>query len=51
MAVADPCAWCGEPATHYCTGCGKWICNKPSCIANSAASAVNNLTRRIKKWL
>lgn len=32
------CAWCGAPATHYCSGCGKCICGSASCRAKSVAS-------------
>ena len=34
------CEWhCGNRATHYCNGCGKWICNSPKCNAYSIADS------------
>jgi len=35
-----PCAWCGKPATHFCSDCGKYICDKWICKAKSAAVVV-----------
>lgn len=35
------CEWnCGRIATHFCSGCGKWICSSPGCLAKSTAAAV-----------
>ncbi len=35
------CEWgCGRMATHYCYGCGKWVCSHPLCVAKSALSAL-----------
>ena len=33
------CAYCGLSATHFCSGCGKWVCDKMSCAAKGAAAA------------
>src|SRR5258707_761569 len=38
-----PCAWCGKPSTHLCTGCDKCICFSPACIAKSAAVAAKKV--------
>jgi hypothetical protein len=35
--AGTPCAWCGAPATHLCTGCGKWICDAIACRMRSVA--------------
>lgn len=38
MAMSIYCEWgCGRLATHFCSGCGKWICSHPWCIAKSVA--------------
>jgi hypothetical protein len=34
------CAWCGLPATHFCSACGKWICDAFLCKAKSTALAL-----------
>jgi hypothetical protein len=35
------CQWhCGRPYTHFCDGCGKWICSHPWCLARSGALAL-----------
>lgn len=32
------CQWnCGALATHYCNGCGKWICSGLACLRKSVA--------------
>lgn len=34
------CEYCKlKLATHYCYGCGKYICNSPACIAKGAFNA------------
>lgn len=37
------CHWCGADATHFCRGCGKWICSAPLCVLKSAALAAKLL--------
>lgn len=33
------CQWhCGKRATHFCYGCGKWICDGVMCNLKSAAN-------------
>ena len=34
------CAWCGQPATHFCEKCGKWICDSVLCGLKSVAVAL-----------
>lgn len=34
------CFWCGKPATHYCTGCGHWICDSLTCRFKSVAQTL-----------
>ncbi len=35
------CQQCGtNEATHYCSGCGKWICDGPACAMKSAAESL-----------
>lgn len=34
------CGYCGAPATHFCSGCGKWICDRFLCNAKGAAVAL-----------
>jgi len=38
--LMNPCEFCGGQATHFCTACGKWLCDKARCITQGAASAV-----------
>lgn len=35
----EACEWCGEPATHFCTGCGKWVCDALACGLKSTIAA------------
>jgi len=40
MGNFGKCGWCGKnDATHFCKGCGKWICDSALCVARGAASA------------
>lgn len=34
------CAVCGAEATHFCTGCGKYLCDSMRCATIAGASAV-----------
>ena len=34
------CYWCGDDATHYCTGCGKYVCDKWLCKTKSIAATL-----------
>jgi len=34
------CAYCGLAATHFCSGCGKWVCDKGICASKAAVSAI-----------
>lgn len=34
------CAYCGDPATHFCSGCGNWICDRVLCNAKGAAKTL-----------
>ena len=36
------CEICGAPATHLCTGCGKYLCDSIACAAKGAASAIRS---------
>lgn len=36
----ETCYYCGEVATHFCFGCGHWLCNSAHCNAQAAAGAV-----------
>jgi hypothetical protein len=38
--IGDPCYWCGAPATHFCPGCGKWICDAYACGLKSVSAVV-----------
>ncbi len=31
---------CGLEATHFCNGCGKWLCDSMKCNTLAAAKAV-----------
>jgi len=31
---------CGREATHFCTGCGKNLCDSMQCIARAGAHAI-----------
>lgn len=31
---------CGKPATHFCTACGKHLCDSMQCMTRAAASAI-----------
>jgi hypothetical protein len=44
------CQQCGKrPATHFCTGCGKWICDSPVCAARSAVDTLKAKVSVLKK--
>lgn len=34
------CAYCGRQATHFCTGCGNWVCDGALCAARAAAKTL-----------
>ncbi len=34
------CERCGAIATHFCTSCGKWLCDSTLCKTVSAGKAV-----------
>ncbi len=34
------CDHCGAPATHFCTACRKFLCDKVSCYLKSVARGV-----------
>lgn len=44
------CAYCGDRATHFCSGCGNWICDRALCVIKGAAKTlgipVNTLAER-----
>jgi hypothetical protein len=35
----EKCFYCGEVATHFCYGCGHWLCNSAHCNARAAGEA------------
>ena len=37
--AGERCYWCGGWATHYCSACGKWICDAAVCALKSAGEA------------
>lgn len=38
------CEYCGfRQATHFCSGCGKWVCNDLWCNTQAALHAANRL--------
>lgn len=41
------CAWCDNRATHFCTACGKWICNSPTCIISSVIAGTKKIGEKI----
>jgi hypothetical protein len=50
MQDLQNCEICGAPATHFCRGCGKWLCDKMSCNTRAAAAAVvKNPVEAIKR--
>lgn len=34
------CEICGRAATHFCTGCGKHLCDSMACMTRAAAGAI-----------
>ncbi len=40
MQPMRPCGYCGQPSTHFCTGCGSWVCDRFLCTAKAAAKAL-----------
>jgi len=40
MADATQCFYCGLAATHFCAGCGNYVCDSLKCAAQAAASAI-----------
>lgn len=34
------CGYCGAPATHFCDGCGQWVCDRFLCNAKGAAKTL-----------
>jgi hypothetical protein len=43
------CQQCGKkPATHYCSGCGKWICDSALCAAKSAVQTLQKKIAGLK---
>jgi hypothetical protein len=34
------CAYCDNFATHFCNGCGNWVCNSPKCNAKAVAKTL-----------
>lgn len=39
QAQGQTCAYCGHAATHFCTGCGNWVCDAGLCATRAAAAA------------
>lgn len=48
--VGRPCEWCGAPATHYCNGCGKCICNATDCDNKSKQFVKSQVARKMGLW-
>lgn len=47
LTIEGNCAQCGDFTTlHFCYGCGKWICGKARCNANSVIDAVKQQFNR-----
>ena len=44
-----PCWWCNAPATHYCSGCGHYICSSAACIAKSVAATLGFPVAKVTK--
>lgn len=42
MPAGKPiCEYCGtRQATHFCSGCGHWVCSWPTCMARASAAAI-----------
>lgn len=38
--MPNHCAYCGGIATHYCNGCGNWVCNSAWCNARAVAATL-----------
>lgn len=38
MMICDYCK--NRPATHFCSGCGHWVCSSPLCLFKAAAAAI-----------
>lgn len=44
------CYFCGAPATHKCAACGKWVCWRPYCNVQAAASVAKQVTKKLYRW-
>ena len=36
----EVCGYCGRDSTHFCDGCGKYICDRVVCVAKGAARSL-----------
>jgi len=36
----NACEICGSEATHFCSACGKWLCESRRCKVSAGAKAV-----------
>lgn len=45
MEADQKCFYCGQPATHFCSGCGHYICLSAKCNFQATADAARRLTQ------